>query len=107
MLSHINALGIPGAQIILLKAIEAISDNAKAQVLFPTLQMLLSTSATETNESNSQLAELSDIVVSCFDTSVANDLNDEQNILWDAFLSVLRGTFKSGHPNPLAVLFCR
>lgn len=96
MLSHINALGVPGAQIALLKAVEAISDSAKAQMLLPTIQMLLSASATE---ANSQLAELADIVVSCFDISVTNDLNDEHNPLWDTFVSVLRSTFESGHLN--------
>ena len=96
ILSHINALGIPSAQISLLKAVEAISDSAKAQILLPTIQRLLSTPTTIAKGSNSQLAELSDLVVSCLDISVTNDLNEEKNALWDVFVAVLRGTLKSG-----------
>jgi U3 small nucleolar RNA-associated protein 10 len=60
------------------------------------MQMLLAASPTTANGNNSQSAELSDLVISCFDISAANDLNDEQNMLWDTFVAVLRGTFKSG-----------
>jgi U3 small nucleolar RNA-associated protein 10 len=96
ILSHINALGIPSAQIALLKAVEAISDSAKAQILFPTIQRLLSTPAAIAKGSDPQRAELSDLVVSCLDISVTNDLNDEKHMLWDLFVAVLRATLKSG-----------
>jgi U3 small nucleolar RNA-associated protein 10 len=96
LLSHINALNIPNAQIALLKAIEAISDGAKAHVLLPTIHILLSPSALAANENNSQLTELSDLVISCFDVSTAKDLNNEQDMLWDTFVAVLRVVFRSG-----------
>jgi len=86
-------------QIALLKAVKAISDSAKAQVLLPTIQILLASSPTAADKDSPQLAELS---ISCFDVSAASKLNDEKNTLWDTFIAVLRGVFKSG---PLAIGF--
>jgi hypothetical protein len=74
-------------------------------MLLPTTHMLLSASASPTNENNSQLTELSDLVISCFDVSTAKDLNNEQDGLWDTFVTVLRGVFRSGQsPNYCLVL---
>jgi hypothetical protein len=57
------------------------------------MQMLPS-AATAAKENNQRFMEFADLVISCFDVSAVNDLN-EKNALWSAFDAVLRGTFQS------------
>ncbi|KAG6909155.1 hypothetical protein DXG01_001782 [Tephrocybe rancida] len=88
IISHVNALAFPTAQIALLKSIGAISDSAKAEILSPTIKSLVAS-----KKRNVVLQDLSDLVMSFFDASVAKDLNDEQGALWDVYVSVMRFHF--------------
>ncbi|KAG6868786.1 hypothetical protein C0993_010713 [Termitomyces sp. T159_Od127] len=93
IVSHVNALALPTFQIALLKSIEAVSDSAKAEILFPTIKSLLAS-----KKSDATLRDLTDRVMSCFDSSVAEDLNEEKSALWDLYLSVIRFHFEPNAP---------
>ncbi|KAG6866337.1 hypothetical protein C0991_005804 [Blastosporella zonata] len=92
IVSHINALTLPTARIALLKSIEAISDSAKAEILSPTIKSLMAKNADPASRN------LTDLVMSSFDVSVAKDFNDEQSVLWDVYVSVIRFHFTPGAP---------
>ncbi|KAG6836982.1 hypothetical protein H0H93_016935 [Arthromyces matolae] len=93
LVSHINALPLPTAQVSLLRSIKAISDGAKAEILLPTIRSLVGHKKTV-----APLNDLIDLVMSCFDASVARDFNEESSALWDVYVSVMRYHFSPGAP---------
>ncbi|KAG6902641.1 hypothetical protein C0995_013766 [Termitomyces sp. Mi166 len=93
IVSHVNAFALPPAQISLLRSIEAISDSAKAEILLPTIKSLLAS-----KKRDAMLRDLTDLVMSCFDASVAKDLNEEKSTVWDVYISVVRFHFAPNAP---------
>lgn len=96
---------MPTAQIGLLKSIEDVSNKAKALVLLPTFDSLIEdrSSSGVANHYDQCLEEFASLVVSSFDASVSNDLNDQNEPLWNVFISTLRYYFTSGAPTvPIA-----
>ena len=91
--SHINAFTLPVAQIALLKLIVAIPDDAKVHNLLPTIKALLAYSS-DTLDATTQ--ELSTLIISCFDASVAKDLDDAGGKVWSIYVSLLNWAFAPG-----------
>ncbi|KAG5718058.1 U3 small nucleolar RNA-associated protein 10, partial [Termitomyces sp. T112] len=102
IVSHVNALALPAAQIVLLRSIESISDSAKAEILLPTIKSLLAS-----KKSDAILRDLTDLVMPCFDASVAKDLNEEKSALWDAYVSVVRFHFAPNAPPSSQTIIAR
>ena len=99
LLSHIDALASPDAQLVLLRAIENVSDPVKAQLLLPTIKKLVQpTTRTEILNDiyGDHLKEFTALVFSSFDNSIANDLNETNDDLWPTFLLCIDHCFKSG-----------
>ncbi|KAG5644278.1 hypothetical protein DXG03_008763 [Asterophora parasitica] len=96
LLSHINAIALPTAQVSLLKSLDVISDSAKAQILLPTIRSLVASWKGDISDTQQ---ELTDLALSCFDGSVAKELGDEHGELWNVFVSALRATFAPGAPS--------
>ncbi|RDB23790.1 U3 small nucleolar RNA-associated protein 10 [Hypsizygus marmoreus] len=97
LVSHINAIGVPGSQIALLNSLDSISDSVKAHVLLPTIKSIAA-------DVEHAPHELSGLVVSCLDISVAKDLNDPTGTLWEVFVAVLRSSFAPGSPPHLRAI---
>ncbi|KAG6888637.1 hypothetical protein C0992_007989 [Termitomyces sp. T32_za158] len=93
IVSHVNALALPTFQIALLRSIESISDSAKAEILLPTIKGLLAS-----RKSDATLCDLTDLVMSSFDGSVAKEFNEEKSALWDLYVSVVRFHFAPNAP---------
>ncbi|KAF8064012.1 hypothetical protein FPV67DRAFT_198389 [Lyophyllum atratum] len=104
ILSHINAITLPAAQIALLKSLEGIADSAKAQIMLPTMKTLVSSMKADNTDT---LQALTDLAISCFDASVAKDLNDEQGESWSVFVSVIRASFAPGAPSTSRAIISR
>jgi U3 small nucleolar RNA-associated protein 10 len=81
----------------MLKTLSAVSSSAKAQILLPTIQTL-TTQRQVVDEDSSSSQEYTGLLVSCFDASVVNDLNDAQSDMWDVLTSVLRKLFTGKIP---------
>ncbi|KAF8630264.1 hypothetical protein AX17_005450 [Amanita inopinata Kibby_2008] len=95
LLSHIQALSLPTAQVTLLRLIENVSDKAKARLLSPVIKEL-EISRDKALKDDGTWEELTALCISCFDKSVANELNEGQSDLWSLYISVLRRYFSSG-----------
>jgi U3 small nucleolar RNA-associated protein 10 len=96
LLSHVNAACSPVAKVALLHILKGVSDKVKAQVLLPTIQEFVQepvSTRSEIFERHSQ--EFYMLIMSCFDASVCNDLNDKSSSLWPVFLLSLRHCFSS------------
>jgi U3 small nucleolar RNA-associated protein 10 len=97
ILSHVNATGSSSAKLALLRSLASVSDSVKAELLVPTMQSLIRDPSTVHGQATlfGPCAEdLAILVVSSFDDSAANDLNDQESLLWAVFLRVLRHYFK-------------
>ncbi|PCH43122.1 hypothetical protein WOLCODRAFT_121527 [Wolfiporia cocos MD-104 SS10] len=82
LLSHVNACQILDVRLFILKSVEPASNEAKCQVLAPTIQQMLDNCADN--------VPLFPFIVSAFDSSAAGELNDAQNPAWSAFERTLR-----------------
>ncbi|KAF8626030.1 hypothetical protein AX15_005120 [Amanita polypyramis BW_CC] len=90
LLSHIQALSLPTAQVALLRIIENISDKAKAQILSPVIKELISK---ELPSQGSIQESLTGLCISSFDSSAAGELNEAQGTLWSLYVSMIRRVF--------------
>jgi U3 small nucleolar RNA-associated protein 10 len=87
---------LPRAKIALLKTLENISDEVKAQALMRVMQDLVQNSLVD--QFGASLEEYATLVVSSFDKSSSGALNEESSSSWPIFVSVLRHFFPSGTP---------
>ena len=94
LLSHVGAIGLPSAKTALLKTMINISDEVKTQVLIPVIQDLVQHSLVD--QCDSSLEEYATLVVSSFDRSSSESLNETNSASWPVFISVLRHFFKLG-----------
>ena len=81
------------AQIALLKLIVGIPDGAKVDNLLPTIKALLAYSS---DALDATTRELSTLIISCFDVSVAKDLDDADGKVWGIYVSLLKWAFAPG-----------
>ncbi|KAF9468309.1 hypothetical protein BDZ94DRAFT_1246474 [Collybia nuda] len=102
ILSHVNSVIVNDARITLLKAFDTVSNSAKANILLPIIQVL--TTPRPANEDSLIPQELVNLLVSCFDATVANDLNDVQNSMWATFTAVIRNIYTSTRQSSQMIL---
>ncbi|PFH46286.1 hypothetical protein AMATHDRAFT_155738 [Amanita thiersii Skay4041] len=93
LLSHVHALSLPSAQIVLLKITQNVPDAAKARLLSPIIEQLVESPPAP---HDSILEELTGLCLTCFDSSVSRDLSDPESTLWDLYVSALCKYFASG-----------
>jgi U3 small nucleolar RNA-associated protein 10 len=93
LLSHVQALSLPIAEVVLLKVVETISDKAKAQILSPVISDLISADIPLPGSTQEDLISL---CISSFDSSAAHELNEVRDSLWDLYISTIRRFFVSG-----------
>lgn len=93
LLSHVQALSLPAAEVVLLKLVENVSDKAKAQILTPVITDLVTA---DVPVQGSIQEDLTSLCISSFDSSVTNDLNEARAPLWDLYISTIRRFFISG-----------
>jgi U3 small nucleolar RNA-associated protein 10 len=93
LLSHVQALSLPTAEVVLLKLVENVSDKAKAQILTPVITDLV---AADVPLQGSIQEDLTSLCISSFDSSTTNDLNQDHASLWDLYISTIRRFFLSG-----------
>jgi U3 small nucleolar RNA-associated protein 10 len=93
LLSHVGAISLPSAKTALLKSMTNVSDGVKAQLLLPVIQGLVRGSIGDPSGSFEEYATL---VVSTFDKSSSDILNETSSASWPVFVSVLRQFFQSG-----------
>ncbi|KAK2465147.1 hypothetical protein APHAL10511_002839 [Amanita phalloides] len=101
LLSHIQALSLPAAQVALLRLLENVFDEAKAQILFPLIKELVSADLPVLGGVQEDLISL---CISSFDSSAAAELNDAQGSLWGLYMSTIRRFYVSEVPLRLRAL---
>ena len=73
LLSHVQALSLAAAEVVLLKLVENVSDKAKAQILTPVITDLVTA---DVPLQGSIQEDLTSLWISSFDSSVTNDFNE-------------------------------
>jgi len=81
------------AQIALLKLILGVPGDANVHNLLPTIKALLAYSS---DALDTTMQELSTLIISCFDVSVAGDLDDAGGKVWSIYVSLLKWAFAPG-----------
>ncbi|KAI0776755.1 hypothetical protein BD413DRAFT_469201 [Trametes elegans] len=94
LLSHVNACPLPNVKVSLLKSLDGVSNAAKAHVLTPTIESLLSEQDVAGSKSHQELATLA---ASSFDVSSAADLNDPEKATWTLYERLLIAALKDAH----------
>ena len=89
-----NGCPLLNVKVALLKVVEGISSQVKAQTLEPTIQGVLDGSFAQREVHG----ELTALVVSTFDTSLAADLNDPDKSSWNVYEKLLTISLKDGEP---------
>lgn len=102
-----NGCPLLNVKCALLKAVDTVSNEAKAQVLLPTIEALLNTQTVPSQ----QLRMLVALAVSGFDSSSAADLNDVDKSTWSMYEKVLVTCLKDGKrfdtDGPTVIAHCR
>lgn len=93
--SHVVAIGLASAKCTLLRSTENISDQVKVQALFPCLQELVQ-SPILGGRLGPHLEEYTALLLSSFDISSSNELNDPESSFRSVFISSLRQFFQPG-----------
>ncbi|KAI0830231.1 hypothetical protein BC628DRAFT_1357002 [Trametes gibbosa] len=108
LLSHVNSCPLVDVKAGLLKSLDGVSNEVKAQVLVPTLEALLSEQGVQDVVSNKVHQDLATYAVSAFDATVAPDINDPEKTMWTLYERVLLTALKNGHwERPRAALVHR
>ncbi|PIL25975.1 hypothetical protein GSI_11729 [Ganoderma sinense ZZ0214-1] len=95
LLSHVNCCPLLNFKVALLKSVDSVSNEVKAQVLTPTIERLLAAEQDCQNASKRRmLQDLATFAVSSFDALSAGDLNDAGKPIWDVYLKILTTTLK-------------
>lgn len=95
LLSHVCAISLLSVKIALLQTVGKISNGVKAQTLLPAIQNLVQNSL-GTAVSGASLEKYAALIISSFDVSSSDELNDQNSSLWPVFVSLLRYVFQSG-----------
>ncbi|TFK83295.1 hypothetical protein K466DRAFT_498737 [Polyporus arcularius HHB13444] len=85
LLSHVNGCPLQKVKIALLQSVNTVSNEAKAEVLLPTIEAL----GTQEALQRKQVQELATLVVSSFDVSSAGILNNSDKPAWNVYENVL------------------
>ena len=99
LLSHVDATSSPDAQLAILRSIRDVSDQVKAQILLPVMQMLVQDSPSKEKLAaryGSRLEEFTSLLLSSFDQSISDSLNEPDCNLWPIFILSLEHCFRSG-----------
>ncbi|RPD60690.1 hypothetical protein L227DRAFT_501246 [Lentinus tigrinus ALCF2SS1-6] len=94
LLSHVNGCPLHKLKIALLKSLDTISSEAKAQVLLPTIEALVTQDLSEPSR-QTQVQELAELAVSAFDASSSGDLNSQDKPAWGVYEKILDMTLKN------------
>ncbi|KAI0369251.1 hypothetical protein BV20DRAFT_968110 [Pilatotrama ljubarskyi] len=108
LLSHVNGCPLSNVKRLLLRSLDGVSSEVKAQMLSPTLEALVSEQWVQEISSNTAQQELATYAVSAFDASAAADLNDSEKPIWDMYEKLLSTTIRIGQwDRPRAALLRR
>ncbi|ESK96722.1 u3 small nucleolar RNA-associated protein 10 [Moniliophthora roreri MCA 2997] len=96
LLAHINAMSQPSAQCVLLNIVADVPGKAKAEILLPTMETLVSGSPQDAalRLYGSYLSEIARLTAASFDISVAQELNEKPH-LWEIFVALARASISS------------
>lgn len=93
IMSHVNACGLPSLKVSLLKSVAEVSSSVKSQMLMDTIQSVGPTTASAFGP---LYEEFSVLLISVFDASAADSLNDTSGTAWITYQDTLRHFFQSG-----------
>lgn len=97
LLSHASATSLPSLQIMLLRALSEVSSPLKAQLLLSDIQWVCTTSREDQIQAKGKVAEEHAVLLlSSFDASICQTLNEPATLLWETFLDIIRGCYRPG-----------
>ncbi|OSD00001.1 hypothetical protein PYCCODRAFT_1479448 [Trametes coccinea BRFM310] len=96
LLSHVNACPLPDVKGALLKSLDGVSSEVKAQVLMSTVERLLGGKVEEILPSSPVYQGLATYAVGAFDVSTASDLNDQDKNIWTVYEQLLAKVLTDG-----------
>ncbi|KAI0354312.1 hypothetical protein OH77DRAFT_530067 [Trametes cingulata] len=108
LLSHVNACPLVDVKISLLRSLDGVSSELKAQVLSPTIDFLASDEGVQAIPSSAAQQALATYAVSAYDASAAGDLNDPEKPMWATYEKLLSTSIRNGRwGSPRAALLHR
>ncbi|TBU55148.1 armadillo-type protein [Dichomitus squalens] len=96
LLSHINCCPLLSAKITLLRSVDLVSNEAKAQVLVPTIELVFAEQDLQDSTNREQLQDLATFAASTFDASSVGDLNNTEKPTWALYERILTRTLRNG-----------
>ncbi|KAI0628514.1 hypothetical protein C8Q77DRAFT_1244640, partial [Trametes polyzona] len=96
LLSHVNSCPLPGVKASLLRNLDNVTNEVKAQVLMPTIESLVSEQGIRDVANNRAYQELAAYAASAFDATAAPDLNDPAKDTYAVYEKVLLTSLRDG-----------
>ncbi|CDO68790.1 hypothetical protein BN946_scf184989.g56 [Trametes cinnabarina] len=94
LLSHVNACPLPNVKVALLRCLDGVSNEAKVQVLLPTIEGLLTEQVEDNVLQSDVYQDLTTYTAAAFDVSAASDINDPDKNTWVVYEQLLTKAFK-------------
>ncbi len=96
LLSHINSCPLPNVKVALLRSLDSVSNEVKAQILMPTIETLVSEQGVQAVTASKVFQDLATYAVSAFDASATADINDQEKTTWTVYEKVLLTSLRNG-----------
>ncbi|KAJ8482003.1 hypothetical protein ONZ51_g5640 [Trametes cubensis] len=97
LLSHVNACPIVDVKASLLRSLDGVVNEAKAQVLVPTFEALLGEDEAFSLASSTMLQDIATYAASAFDATAAHDINDADKATWALYERMLAKAISDVH----------
>ncbi|KAI0632952.1 hypothetical protein C8Q77DRAFT_1120632 [Trametes polyzona] len=97
LLSHVNSCPLPGVKASLLRSLDNVTNEVKAQVLMPTIESLVSEQGIRDAANSKAYQELAAYAASAFDATAAPDLNDPAKDAYAVYEKVLLTSLRDAH----------
>lgn len=96
LLSHVNSCPLPSVKVALLRSLDSVSNEVKAQILMPTIEGLISEQGLQDAAAVKAYQDLATYAVSAFDASATADINDQEKPAWALYKKVLLTSLREG-----------
>lgn len=96
LLSHVNSCPLPSVKVALLRSLDSVSNEVKAQILMPTIEGLISERGVQDVAATKVYQDLTTYAVSAFDASATADINDQEKPAWALYEKVLLTSLRDG-----------
>ncbi|KAF8654764.1 hypothetical protein AX16_003419 [Volvariella volvacea WC 439] len=87
LISHANCVAVPDVQLSIFTSVRTLSDKTKITTMLPIINQTLFSPAS--GPVDPSVEALQSLILSSFDASIAQDLNEQSSASWPVFLKIL------------------